>query len=113
MKIAGHGLAYILLAAIVATGPVVAAPDAPVARTCTDMDGHNFSWQWSNVPFGSVCGDGPIQKTDAKPAKACGNDCAETAISCISQTFAAGDQGQTCSTNNAACLKTCENVKGP
>jgi len=27
----------------------------PLRRTCADMDGRPFRWEWANVPFASTC----------------------------------------------------------
>ena len=39
-----------------------AQPEAPglAGRTCVNLDGKIFGWDWPNVPFGAIeCGDGP------------------------------------------------------
>ena len=47
-----------------------AAPSPGAAKKCVDMDGHEFQWNWSNVPFASSCSselaaEEPGRKTDS------------------------------------------------
>jgi hypothetical protein len=63
-----------------------AQPDAPppnALRRCVDMNGHEFYWSWSNVPFASSCSSVSPSETSGK-TEACRASCVERFGSCSS-----------------------------
>jgi hypothetical protein len=100
------------LAALIVVGPAKAEQDSPadppaLVRSCADINGNTFGWQWSNAPFASTCASGPVQDVMARPANSiCQNSCAETALACITSTFER-DRAKTCPDNLAICQKSC------
>jgi len=102
------------LAALIVVGPAKAESDPPaLARSCTDINGNSFGWQWSNAPFASTCASGPVQDVVARPASSvCQNSCAETALACITSTFER-DHAQACPDNLATCRKSCNSDRKP
>jgi hypothetical protein len=109
---------FAALAALIVVGPAKAESNPPsdppaLVRSCTDMNGNSFGWQWSNVPFASTCASGPVQDVVARPANsACENRCTETAVACIASTFER-DHAQACPDTLAICQKSCSSVRMP
>jgi hypothetical protein len=102
----------VALAALIVVGPAKAESDPSadppaLVRSCTDINGNTFGWQWSNAPFASTCAGGPVQDVVARSANSvCQNSCAKTAIACIASTFER-DHAQACPDNLAICQKSC------
>jgi hypothetical protein len=106
------------LAALIEAGPASAEQDPSadppaLVRSCTDINGNTFGWQWSNAPFASTCAGGPVQDVVARSSNSvCQNSCAEAAIACIASTFEQ-NHAQGCPDNLAICQKSCSSVRMP
>ena len=55
-------------------------PQAP--RQCVDMNGREFSWSWSNVPFASFCTGGPPKEASMRETEACRAVCSDRFGAC-------------------------------
>src|SRR5262249_1256706 len=99
----------LLLACSQAQAGADAATDTslPVhVRKCVDMDGHAFDWQWSNVPFASICSTEAGAHATSAPAPACSARCSVPFNTCFGPGF---DQARidTCFGEYGACLAGC------
>lgn len=56
------------------------APQA--ARQCVDMNGREFSWSWSNVPFASSCTGAPPKEASVRGTEACRAVCSDRFGAC-------------------------------
>jgi hypothetical protein len=71
------------------------------------MDGHTYTWQWSNVPFASSCTVSPIKKAMAiGKTESCSKECAEAAIACFSSALD-NVPAKACMENLDACSARC------
>ncbi|KJC58894.1 hypothetical protein UP10_21600 [Bradyrhizobium sp. LTSPM299] len=75
---------------IVAGGGTARADDAPPAtpspgaiRKCVDMDGREFYWGWSNVPFASTCSNEPVAGEPGQKTDACRASCSDRLGTCF------------------------------
>ncbi|KJC36015.1 hypothetical protein UP09_33245 [Bradyrhizobium sp. LTSP885] len=75
---------------IVAECGTASADDAPAAtpspgavRKCVDMDGREFYWGWSNVPFASTCSSEAASGEPAQKANACRASCSDRLGACF------------------------------
>ena len=75
---------------IVAGGGTARAEDAPPAtpspgavRKCVDMDGREFYWTWSNVPFASTCSSEPAAGGVGQTTDACRASCSDRLGTCF------------------------------
>jgi hypothetical protein len=99
----------LLLACSQAQAGADAATDTPPpvhVRKCVDMDGHAFDWQWSNVPFASICSTEAVADATSAPAQACSASCSGHFNACFGPAF---DQARidTCFGEYEACLAGC------
>jgi len=57
-------------------------PVPQASRTCRDMNGREFSWSWSNVPFASSCTGATPKEVTVRETEACRAVCKERFGSC-------------------------------
>jgi hypothetical protein len=91
MPVRSLSVALVLFSVVVADSGAARAGDAPAAtpspgsvRKCLDMDGREFYWTWSNVPFASTCSSVPAAGESGQKIGACRANCSDGLGTCFS-----------------------------
>jgi hypothetical protein len=87
-----------------------ATPSPATVRKCVDMDGREFYWGWSNVPFASTCSSEAAAGEAVQKADACRASCGDRLGTCFP---AAPDKKQVdaCFDRLESCQASCAEKK--
>ncbi|MBR0695893.1 hypothetical protein [Bradyrhizobium lablabi] len=106
---------FLICFSIITLGSVAAADDKPATapspgavKKCVDMDGREFKWAWSNVPFASSCSSELATEAPGRKTDTCRASCRDRFGACSppkpdkKQFDACFDQLESC---QASCVK--------
>ncbi|MBR0752614.1 hypothetical protein JQ604_10500 [Bradyrhizobium jicamae] len=83
LAVALMGFCLFLQCALSRADEAPATDQAPLAaRQCVDMNGREFAWSWSNVPFASSCTGAPPREASVRETEACRAACSDRFGAC-------------------------------